>query len=110
MSFLDRNFNQAATYWATTGVDNSGDPIWAAAVSIQVRWEDKNRTFTNASGEETQASSIVFVKQDMAAGDFLFLGTSTSADPTTVSGAKEVQGFEKIPQLVGIDFERKVLL
>ncbi len=111
MSFLDRHLRQDATYWKSTGADSSGDPSFAAPKAVKVRWEDRTAVFTNAAGEAAQAASVVFVKEDMSTKDFLFLGTSTTADPTAVAGSREIQGFSKIPHLVSlILFERIAFL
>ena len=110
MSFITRRLNQTATYWSVSGTDSSGDPSFTTPVSIKVRWEQRTVVFTRPNGEEAASSSIVFVKQDMVEGDFLFLGTSTVADPTSVAAAKEIQGWSKIPQLVGGEFERRAFL
>ena len=110
VSFLDRHRNQAATYWAKGARDSSGDTTFAAAKAITVRWEQRSAVFTNAAGEESMANSVVFVKEDMEEGDYLFLGTSVVADPTGVAAAQEIQGFSKIPQLVESDSERRAFL
>ena len=110
MSYLHQNLRQIATFWNKTGKDSSGDPSFDPPKSIKVRWEDRTVVFTNIQGEEAASTSVVFVAEDMIAGDFLFLGTSTTAAPTTVVGAKEVQGFVKTPELVGSGFERRALL
>ena len=110
MSYLTRHLRQQATYWAKSGKDSSGDPSFKAPKAIFARWEEKRAVFTGTGGEEAVASAIVFVKEDMRSGDFLFLGTSTTADPLAVTEAREVQGFSKIPELQGGDFERKAFL
>ena len=110
MSFITRRLNQIATYWAVSLDDNSGDPSFVTPVSIKVRWEQRTVVFTRPNGEEAASHSVVFVKQDMVEGDFLFLGTSAVVDPTTVAAAKEIQGWSKIPQLVGSEFERRAFL
>ena len=111
MSFIDKHLRQSATYWERTGVDSSGDTLFAAPRVVKVRWEARTAVFTNAAGEEAQAGAAVFVKEDMNPGDFLFLGASTTADPTAVSGSREVQGFSKIPHLINLSlFERIAFL
>jgi len=110
MSFLSRNRNDAATYWAMTGNDSSGDPTFAAAKAIQVRWEQRSTVFTGPGGEEKNATDVVFVLEDMNPGDFLFLGASAVADPLTLKAAKEIHSFSKIPQLRGRDHERRAFL
>ena len=110
MSWITQRYNQVATYWSVTGSDNSGDPTFAAPSSIKVRWEQRTVVFTRPNGEEAASSSVVFVKEDMVEGDFLFLGISVAVDPTTVKAAKEIQGWSKIPQLVDSEFERRAFL
>lgn len=111
MSYLDRHLRQDATYWKALAPDASGDPTFAAVKAVKVRWEERTAVFTNAAGEEAQAAAVVFVKEDMSPGDFLFLGTSTVADPTAVSGSREVQGFSKLPHLTSLTlFERTAFL
>ena len=110
MSFLTKHLRQLTTFWEATGVDNSGDPTFATPKAVLTRWEEKQAVFTNAAGEEGSAGAVVFVKEDMKAGDFLLLGTSTVADPNTVADAREIQGWSKGPQLTGSAFERKAFL
>ena len=109
MSWITRRYKQTATYWSVSGTSSSGDPSFATPVSIKVRWEQRTAVFTRPNGEEASSSSVVFVKQDMVEGDFLFLGTSVLADPNDVASQK-VQGFSKIPELVGNEFERRAFL
>ena len=110
MSFLTRHRKQLTTFWDATGVSTSGDPSFAAPKAITTRWEEKQAVFTNAAGEEASAGAVIFVKEDMKAGDFLFLGVSTEADPTDVAASREIQGWSKIPQLIGSGFERRAFL
>ncbi len=110
VSFITRHLRTAATYWSVTGVDSSGDSTFAAAKAVQVRWEEKQIVFTNASGEQSSAAAIIFVREDMTAGDYLFLGASTAADPTSVTGARQIQGFSKTPRLLGGGHERKAFV
>lgn len=110
MSFLTKHLKDLTTFWSVTGVTVDGDPTFAAPKAITTRWEEKQAVFTNAAGEEASAGAVVFVKEDMKAGDFLFLGTSAVADPTTVVAAREIQGWSKIKQLTGSDYERRAFL
>lgn len=110
MSFITKHLKQRATFWSATGVDSSGDPSFAAPKVIKTRWEERQTVFTNAAGEEASAGAVIFVKEDMKAGDFLLLGVSAVADPTTVDDAREIQGWSKIPQLAGAMFERSAFL
>ncbi len=110
MSYLHRHLNQKATHWALTGTDVSGDPSYDTPAAISCRWEERNVVFTNSEGEEAAASAVVFTKVDVDPGDVLFLGSSTTADPTAVEGTRRVEGVSKVPQLVGPEFERRAFL
>ncbi len=110
MSFLTKNRKQLTTFWSATGADASADPTFAAPKAILTRWEERQAVFTNAAGEEASAGAVIFVNEDMKAGDFLLLGTSAVADPTTLAAAREIQGWSKIMQLTGSGFERRAFL
>ena len=110
MSFITCHLRNAATYWEATGVDSSGDPTFAAAKAIKVRWEERQEVFTNSAGEEGTAAAVIFIREDMSAGDYILLGASTTADPTTVTDARQIQGFSKIQRLLGGEYERQAFL
>ena len=106
MGYITKNLRQSATFWATTGLDNFGDPTWAAPVAISVRWEIRREIFLDSSGEENTGESVVYLDRDVARGDYLFLGTSVTADPTTVTDSRLVRDFRKSPDIRGDRFER----
>lgn len=110
MTFLTRNLRQTATLWTVASVDSSGDPTFNTSKTVKVRWEERTAIFATAAGEEAVASAVIFMAEDVDPGDFLFLGTSIVADPTDVTGSREVQAFHKIPQLKGSGFERRAYL
>lgn len=89
--------SDTATVWERDGVDSAGDPTFSSASprQINVRWEEQATTFVNEDGEEQNASGFVIVGEDLAPGDFLYLGTSAEADPANQSGAVRVLGFKK---------------
>ena len=110
MSFLTKHQKEQTTFWSATGADASGDPSFAAPKGIRTKWEERQAVFTNAAGEEASAGAVVFVSEDMKAGDFLLLGVSTVADPTAVADSREIQGWSKIKQLSGSAYERRAFL
>ena len=107
--FLNRRRSKA-TLWTVTGNDISGDQQYAAPVSILVRWEERKVVFTNSSGQDEMSSAVVWLDRDVNEGDAIVLGTSTAADPWTVSGAREIQGFIKVPHVLRDDYERRAFL
>ena len=110
MTWFDTNFRQQVTLWIKSGKNSSGDPTFEAPRTVLGRWETRSSAFTNAAGEEGLANSTVYLKEDVGPGDFLFEGTSSTTDPTAVTGAAEVQAFSKIKQLRGSGFMRTAFL
>ena len=110
MSFITKHLRQLTTFWSVTGADASGDPTFAAPKALTTRREEKQAVFTNAAGEEASAGAVVFVREDMKAGDFLLLGTSSEVDPTALTDSREIQGWSKLPELTGSGFERRAFL
>jgi len=107
VTFLSRT--HTATYWAVDGVDSAGDPQVEAPTAILVRWEQREEVFRGADGSELRASHVVYLGQDVAVGDFLFLGSSSNADPLAAGGLR-VQDFRRIESFGGRDVERRALL
>ena len=107
-----RTLKQTATLWERDGVDAGGDPSFASGTPRQIscRWEWRTVVYFSSSGEERQSKAVVMVAEDLAEGDYLYLGTSAAESPVGLDGAFEVRGFDKIPDINGEDFERRVYL
>lgn len=110
MSFLTYGLNQQATYWMKTGINGFSEPTFAVPVTVICRWEDRTDKIITPTGADTLSRARVFLDQDMAIGDYLFLGDSVASDPRTVIGAYEIKDFRKSPSLDASDFERKAFL
>lgn len=96
------NLKQACTYWAQTGTDIQGAPSFSAPVAMTCRWEDSAELFFNKHGQEVTSRSKVFLPSDISLEGYLYLGTSVSADPRSLSGAFEIQMVKRIPDLRAI--------
>lgn len=103
-------FNQTATYWASNGVDSIGDTTFAAPVALSLRWELRSEQFVDGNGRSLRSRAVLYLQQDVDIGDFLFLGTSTTVDPRTLTSAFEVQDFRKIPNGDATQFERRAMI
>ncbi len=107
---------QTAVYWSTPSPDGTGGYTFATPVEIPCKWEDVQKKFIDADGDEVVSSSAVYLGQDVEIGGWLFLGDLddiSSADedsPGAVSGAKEIRSFSKIPNFNATDFQRKAML
>ena len=103
MSYLDRMCRQTATHWVLSSYDSYSDPTFAAPVTLAlasgtgVRWENLIEKYRTPSGDEDHGRSIVWsAVTAFAVGDYLFLGTSVTTNPESVSGADRVKAAEKI--------------
>lgn len=101
---------QTATYWAVSSLNNSGEPVFASPTTIKVRWEKRAEMFVDGQGNEKRSNAIVFLSQEVSTQDYLYLGTSTEADPRNQSGALEVKETSAIPNFAGSKFEYRVIV
>lgn len=111
MGILDDVLPHDVTYWAVTGDDGFGGFTFASPVLIKGRWEDRNQTSVGEAGRTQLSRSTVFLNQDVAEHDYLYLGDATANPiPTDVDGAFPIMEFQKISDLGNADYVRKALL
>lgn len=108
--FPNKMLRQAATYWSPGAEDGFGGSAFGAPLAIKCRWEDKTSLFYDDSGVEIKSNAIVYVDRVLAREGYIFLGTSSSTDPLSVDGAREIRKTEDYPTVSGRLFENKVLL
>ena len=103
MSIIKRMRKQKAVWWQVTGTDRDGDPIFAAGVEVDCRWEDKAVKFQSPSGEEKVSRAIVYVDRIMKPGDMLWRGTAADADdladPHENDDVGRIDRFDQLPKL-----------
>lgn len=110
MTYITRNLRQTVTYWSPGGNDGFGGVSYGTPVNIKGRWQDVAELFIDASGNEVVSKAKVWIDTDVVNKGYLYLGESTAADPETVSDAREIRQFGKIPNLRATEFERLVRL
>lgn len=112
MSFLTRNLKQDITVWnQAADKDNFGNLTYSSPRTIKGRWEENDNLTITLDGREITSQAVVFLKEDVAVGDYLFLGTDSSLFPDSVSDAFEVKSFKKTPSLRNSkQFERMAVL
>ncbi len=110
MSYITRNLKQNETYWSPGTNDGFGGRNFGSPTALKGRWEDTIELFVDVSGNEVTSLAKVYLAVDVENKGYLFLGTSTGADPTSVSDAREIRSFKKIPNLKGTLFERLAML
>ena len=102
---IKRRLTQVATVWTATGRDQYGQPTFSTPALVSTRWEKKSRRMEEAGGaaRETLYRAFVWTDIEYSIGDYLYLGSSTSATP--VEGAQEIIDTEVVPSLDGRYFE-----
>lgn len=109
MGAMTRNLRQKATHWTATP-DGFGGHTFGSPTVRKVRWEEGTTLVTDDSGQEIISRAQVYLDGDVDIGDYLFLGESTAADPTTLSTAYVVREFRKTTDLRNIEVLRKAFL
>jgi len=110
MTWTTDNLRESITYWAPSGVDNFGDPSFAAPVTIKSKWEDRTELFIDAEGRETRSKSVVYVDTDLITGGYLFRGNSSVTDPLSVSDTFMIKDYRKISDFENVTHERRAML
>jgi len=104
-----RNLLGTATTWTHTP-DGFGGYIFSAPIALKCRWEKRATTFRDSQGEEITSIAIIYVSADVSIGDYIYEGTTTVADPTTLVEARRVRQFDKMSDLRNIEILRRVFL
>ena len=106
---LDRNLLEDVTHWVVTP-DGFGGYTFGTPIALKGHWEGSNVLFRDPTGDEIVSEAIVYLSADVSPQDYLFLGTSVAADPTTLAAARPVKQFNKLPDLRKNNFARKAFL
>lgn len=99
MPNFEQNMRQTVTYWQSLGSDLFDKRTYAAPVTLPCRWEDKAELFKDYHGNEVTSRSKVFLSSDVKLSGYLYLGTSTAADPLTLVDAYEIMQVVRLPDL-----------
>src|SRR6056297_2281055 len=117
MDFLAESFNQKAVYWGSPTTDGFGKLSFADPIEIDVRWEDRNELYVNATGKESVSKSIIYSNsQDFENDGYLYLGelsdlsTAQKSNPQSISTAWSIKAHYKKPDIGGNVYFRKVWL
>lgn len=115
-TLLTHNLKQTTVYWGNPQNDGFGGRTFDDPVEVDVRWEERQELFIDTNGQEVRSQAVVYIAQDVDMGGYLYLGdlddpsSAEEDDPLTVSGAYEIRGFQKIPDIKAGQFLRKIWL
>lgn len=114
MSLITRALRQTCVYWATTGLNQFGQPVYGDAVELACRWVDGVEEVIIADGTKVLSKSNVMVSSDTVVGGILMLGELTDivypTETTKNEGAFEIIQTAKIPNLRATEFVRRAYL
>ena len=104
-------YNQTATYWAPSTLNEYGEQSFSAPVTLTVRWEEKTQQYVDKNtGREQISKSVVYTKTDVIENGFLYLGTSSEVDPKAETKTFLIRQVDKISSLKGNKYTRKIWL
>ncbi len=108
MGILSRNLKEDVTHW-TVASDAFGGYTFGTPAALKGRWEQKSVQFRLPTGEEVTSDAVVYLNGDVDVEDYIFLGESEVADPTTIK-AFQVRQFHKTPDLRNLESLREAFL
>jgi hypothetical protein len=108
---LEQYLNQTMVYWAKTGTDNFGKPLFAQPVEVKCRWEDLHEQVLLLDGRTVQSNAHIMCGQRILNGSVLMLTTLVKFKqmptypkvPTTQQGGYEVFKSGHTPDFDGSD-------
>lgn len=119
-TFLQRTCTQTAVYWPSPVEDGYGGQTYGTPEEIKCRWESATNLVRSKrlgdNAQEIVCNAEVYVLEDLDEQGWLYLGELDDLDsnpdnPMEVSGAREIQKFEKLPTLGSTtEFLRKAIL
>lgn len=94
-----RGMVMSLTYWAPNGSDRYGKMQFAAPITVNGRWEDKQQEFISPTGDTLTSKSVAYALQPILIDGYLYNGTSAASDPRSVTGARQVRQSLRVPSL-----------
>lgn len=100
------------TYWPPASPDGFGQVVFGAPVfPVACRWQDTQKIFRDASGQEVMSEAIVYLETDLALNGYVVLGDqSAESDPRNLDAAREIRQTNSSASLDGDQALRKVWL
>lgn len=107
---LTAGYKQSVTYWAPSTRDSFGGLSFVTPTTFKGRWEEHSEMVVGPQGDDVLSKAKVFVPSVVEEGGYLYLGTSVTADPTTLREAYKILAYEEVPDLRNLRAERRAYL
>lgn len=108
--WYEKFLSETITYWTPASHDHFSKETWSTPTTISGRWESRSERFATALGEEAISNAKVYLASEVTVAGWLYPGTSSASDPTTVSGAFPIRRAERVPTLREEEYIYKALL
>jgi hypothetical protein len=118
-AIVDRVFlHQTLVYWAKTGSDSYGRPVYADPVELGCRWEDKQQEVILDDGRKVMSKAYILMTTKTVAGSLVFLGDLADvqalptypAIPTVDQGTREELLVKETPDIKARSYIYEVYL
>ncbi len=103
------HLKQDITHWVASP-SGYGGYTFSSPRHLKGRWEERADQYQTPGGLQKVSRTVVYISEDVAIEDYLFLGISNLADPALETNAIRVDQFEKTPDLRALDHLRKAYL
>jgi len=97
LDWYRRHLNDTITYWAPASLNVWGEESFSTPITIKGSWENRQEEFSSTSGEVMVSNALVYVDRPIEHMGWLYLGTSSAADPKTVNGAFPIRRVDFFP-------------
>ena len=106
--------NQTAVYWPPEEPGRYGRPTYGTAIEIACRWDDVQKEFISARGDQEVSLAELIVDRDLEVKGVLMLGVLSDVvdldDPKSNEGAWEIRMIGKTPDKKARKFLREAIV
>ena len=99
-------YNQVATYWEKSSINEYGEQTFNSPVQKNVRWENKlNIAIDKKTGKIIDNTTVVYIKELLKQDGYLYLGTTTESNPKNLTDAYRIK---RVDNFVGLRNTRTI--
>jgi hypothetical protein len=91
---------ETITVWRAVGNDGFGGITWSAPSLLPARIAHKQELFTDINGDQSISKAVVYTDGDLAIGDKVHFGESSSLSPTSTSN--DIRAIASTPSAINL--------
>lgn len=97
MTWYSRHLKQTVTYWGPPNKDAWGDQTYPSPATMAGHWHEQVQTIADNQGALFNSHAVIHVESNIDSDGFIYLGSTSAANPRLVRGAERIQRAEKFP-------------